>query len=436
MLGLTAGLLHGEPLGRALRWVGALLLGMEAARSRSLSKWTLLAILAGVELGVCAPSLALQTHFLSDLFLRLVRMLVAPLLFATIVNGIAGHNLLRAVGRVAVKAFIFFEVVTTAGLILGVIAIDLAGAGWGVQLASTPQASYTDVQPAQNWQQFLVHLVPENIAAAVAQNQFLQVAVFSILFGISLALLPDDRKRPIAELCQSLAEVMFQLTRIVMWVAPLAAGAAIACAVGGTGLTALLPLMRLMLAYLAALAAMCLLVLLPILLLFRIHPIRFLYAIAEPATIGFATASSEAALPLALEKMEAFGVPRWIASFVLPLGYSFNMIGTSVYLSMTAIFAAQAGGIHLSLLRQLSLLAVLMLASKGVAGVPRAVLVVLLTTANAVSLPVAPVLLILGIDALMDMFRTAVNVVGNGMACAVVAAWTDELHVQKDPSAV
>jgi proton glutamate symport protein len=427
--GLIAGLAHWDAPGRALRLSGVLLVGVDAARRPSLTKWTFFGIMAGVELGVWAPATALKTRFLAELFLRLVRMVVAPLLFAAIVNGIAGHSAMRAVGRVAVKAILFFEVATTAGLILGVVAVDLGGPGWGVQLPAAAQTAMAGAQQEQDWQQFVLHLFPENIAAAVAQNQFLQVAVFSILFGLALGALADAKKRPLVELCHSLAEVMYRLTRMVMMLAPLAAGAAIAAAVGGTGLAALLPLVRLFATFLVAMVVMIGLVLLPILLAFRIPLRRFLHAIAEPVAIGFATASSEAAMPMTMEKMEEFGASRWITSFVVPLGYSFNLIGSSIYLAMAAIFTAQAGGIHLTLSRQIFLLAVLVLASKGVAGVPRAVPLVLFATASALSLPVAPIVLLLGIDPLLDMFRTALNVAGNGMACAVVASWEKELRV-------
>jgi proton glutamate symport protein len=214
---------------------------------------------------------------------------------------------------------------------------------------------------------------------------------------------------------------MFQITRIVMYLAPLAAGAALAYTVASMGLATLLPLGKLVLTYYAALIVFCLLVLIPILLAFRIPLRRFIAAIAEPAAIGFATTTSEAALPLAMERMEEFGVPRWIVSFVIPTGYSFNMDGSSVYLSMAAVFAAQAAGIHLSLGQQIAMLATLLLASKGVAGVPRAVLVVLLATASAIHIPATPILLILGVDTLMDMGRTMMNVVGNCMASAIIA---------------
>jgi len=348
-------------------------------------------------------------------------MIVAPLLFATITTGIAGHNELRSVGRVAVKALILFEVVTTLGLIIGVIAMNLSGAGWGVVVpAALETAQPVAAQAPQTWQQIILDLFPNNIAEAVAQNQILQVAIFSILFGAALAMTSEQKRAPLVSVLQSLADVMFQLTRFIMYLAPLAAGAAIAYTVGNTGVVTLLPLVKLVATYYIALTAFSVFVLIPTLVLFRVPVGRFIAAVGEPAAIGFATTTSEAALPLAMERMEEFGVPRWIVSFVIPTGYSFNMTGGSVYLSMAAIFVAQAAGMHLAFGRQLAIVLVLMAASKGIAGVPRASLVVLLATASAVHLPTAPILLILGVDTLMDMGRTMMNVVGNCVAAAVI----------------
>ena len=419
--GLALGLLgHAEP-GAALRSIAIVLFALATLSRPSLMLWTFLAMLAGVELGLDAPRFAVQTHFLGDLFLRLIRMIVAPLLFASITTGIAAHGQLRSIGRVAVKALVYFEVVTTLGLIIGTIAMNISGAGWGIILPPATADAAPAVQTLHTWQQTIVNLFPENIAQAVAQNQILQVAIFSVLFGAALAMLSQQKRAPLLSVLQSLAHTMFQLTRIIMYLAPLAAGAALAYTVASMGFGALLSLGKLVLTYYAALAVFCPIVLLPILLISRIPIRRFIAAVGEPAAIGFATTTSEAALPLAMERMEEFGVPRWIVSFVIPTGYSFNMDGSSVYLSMAAIFVAQAAGIHMGLGQQIAMLGTLLLASKGIAGVPRATLVVLLATASAIHLPTAPILLILGIDTLMDMGRTMMNVVGNCMASAVIA---------------
>jgi len=410
----------------ALRWAAIGLLIPFAFRRRSLLVWTFLAMLAGAELGVDAPGIAAQSHFVADIFLRLIRMIVAPLIFGGIVTGIAGHNELKSVGRVALKSIIFFEVATTLGLLLGALAIDFTQAGAGVTLPATAQAAPA-VGRQENWQQIVLNIFPENIAKAVAENQILQVAIFALLFGAALASLPERKRAPLLSVLQSLTETMFRLTRIIMVAAPPAAGAAMAYTVGSMGLVTLVPLAKLLATCYAAIAIFIVLVLAPILLVARIPIGRFVRAVAEPAALGFATSSSEAALPLAMERMEEFGVPRWIVSFVIPTGYSFNLTGSTLYVAMAALFAAQAGGLHLSVVQQIVLLATLALSSKGIAGVPRATLVVLLGVAGSFNIPTAAVLMLLGVDTLMDMGRTGLNVIGNCMAAAVVARWEGEL---------
>ena len=404
-----------------VRLVGLAVFAFAAVRRPSLMLWTFFAMLAGIEIGLDSPHFATQLRFFGDLFLRLVRMIVAPLIFATVTTGIAGHSELKSVGRIAIKSLILFEVLTTLGLVIGAVAMNISGAGWGVVVPQVAEAAPALAQNAQTWQQLLLNLFPENIAQAVAQNQVLQVAIFSVLFACALAVLPERKRAPLLPIFQSLADVMFRLTRFIMYLAPLAAGGAIAYSVAGTGMATLLALGKLVAAFYVATAIFCLAVLLPTLLIFRIPVRRFIAAVGEPAAIGFATTTSEAALPLAMERMQQFGVPGWIVSFVIPAGYTFNMTGSSVYLSMATLFAAQAAGLHLSISRQIVVLAILMLASKGVAGVPRAVLVVLLTVAGAVQIPTAAILLILGVDTLIDMGRTMINVVGNCLSSAVVA---------------
>jgi proton glutamate symport protein len=434
--GIAASLLHAPAhLAACIRWTGLALFVPFAVRRRSLLVWTFFAMLAGAELGADAPHFAAGIRVFGDLFLRLVRMIVAPLIFGGIVTGIAGHGELRGVGRVALKAIVFFEVVTTLGLILGAIAMNISQAGVGVVLPAQTQAeALAPAAHAQDWQQMLLNIFPENIAQAVAQNQVLQVAVFALLFGVALATLPAPRRAPLVSVLQSLTDTMFRLTRIIMYLAPLAAGAALAYTVGSMGLASLLPLLKLLVTFYIALAAFVLLVLAPVVMLARIPLRGLLTAIAEPAAIGFATTTSEAALPLAMERMEAFGVPRWIVSFVIPTGYSFNMTGSSIYLSMAALFAAQAAGIHFTIGQQLVMLFTLMLTSKGVAGVPRAVLVILLGTASSFHIPTVAVLMLLGVDTLIDMGRASLNVIGNCLASAVVAQWEGELNATAPPS--
>lgn len=427
--GLLTALLHSPTvLSAGLRWAAVALLLPWALRRRSLLVWTFLAMAAGAELGVDAPGIAAQCHFPADIFLRLIRMIVAPLIFGGIVTGIAGHDELRRVGRVAVKAILFFEGATTLGLILGAVAINLAQAGAGVTLPAAPEAGpSTPAAHPQTWQQILVNVFPENIAQAVAQNQILQVAVFALLFGAALATLPEPKRKPLVTVLQSLTETMFRLTRIVMAVAPVAAGAALAYTVGTMGLGTLMPLAKLAATCYITLVIFLFGVLTPILYFARIPVRRFFAAIAEPAALGFATTSSEVALPLAMERMEEFGVPRWMVSFVIPTGYSFNLTGSTIYLAMAALFAVQAAGLHLSVAQQIVLLATLALTSKGIAGVPRSTIVVLMAVSSSFQIPASAVLMLLGVDTLMDMGRSGMNVVGNCMAAAVVARWEGEL---------
>ena len=421
----------------ALRVAGIVLVAVWARRS--LTAWIFVAMLAGVELGVDAPGVAVQCKVFSDIFLRLIRMIVAPLILGTLVTGIAGHGSLRQVGRIGVKSLVYFEVVTTLALLIGVVAINLTKAGVGLAVSGPHAASSTgmitpNTQPSaaaeHDWQGFLLNVFPENIAKSIADDHILQVAVFAVLLGIALSLLTEERRRPLLDLAESVTAAMFTITKIVMYVAPLGVGGALAYTVGQRGLMVLLPLAKLLGTLYGALAAFLLLVLLPAAMIFRVPLRRFVEAVAEPATIGFATSTSEAALPSAMEEMELFGVPRRIVSFVIPAGYSFNLAGSSVYLALASIFVAQAAGMRMSVGEQLAMVFTLMLTSKGVAGVPRAILVVLLATASTFRLPTEPIFLILGVDAFADMGRTAVNVIGNCLAAAVVARSEGELDVE------
>jgi proton glutamate symport protein len=375
-----------------------------------------------------------QLRLLSIIFLRMIRTIIAPLLFATLVVGIAGHADLKQVGRMGVKALVYFEIITTIALLIGLVAINVSQAGKGIHLPPAPTTEKVEVV-RQTPADIVTHIFPENIAKAVAEGQILQVVVFAVLFGIALALLPENRRRPLLMVVESLAETMFKFTNIVMYFAPIGVGAAIAYTVGHMGLGILVNLMKLLATLYAAIFAFLLLVLLPVALIIRLPLKRFVSAIAEPVSLAFATTSSEAALPRAMEAMEAIGVPRRIVAFVMPTGYSFNLDGTSLYLSLAAIFVAQAAGIAMSGQQQLFMVFTLMLTSKGVAGVPRAALVILLGTAASFNLPVEPIFIILGIDELMDMGRTSLNVIGNCLATAVVARWEGELGSAR-PSAV
>jgi proton glutamate symport protein len=410
------------------RWVSIALLAVFAIRRRSLTPWIFLSMVLGSEVGCDAPHFATELRVFSDIFLRLIKAIVAPLIFATLVTGIAGHGDLKGVGRIGIKSLIYFEVVTTLALVVGLVAINITQAGHGLSIPLAHAAQ--SAPPATHWQEFLLHIFPENIAKSVAEGQILQVAVFAVFFGIALAGLSESRRAPLVTLFESLSEVMFRFTNIVMYFAPLGVGAAMAFTVGHMGLGVLVNLGKLLLTIYGALVAFGLFVLLPVAMLVKVPIRRFLRAVAEPATIAFATSTSEAALPRAMEAMEALGVPRHIVSFVIPAGYSFNLDGSTLYLAAASIFVAQAAGMHLSLGQQIVMMFTLMLTSKGVAGVPRATLVVLLATAATFHLPTEPIFVLLGVDALADMARTTVNVVGNCLASVVVAQWEGEFGAE------
>jgi proton glutamate symport protein len=385
-----------------------------------------LGIIVGAIVSNSNPEWAKYIRPFSQLFLRMIKMIIAPLIFATLVAGIAGAGHLRSVGRMGIRALIYFEVVTTLALLIGLVAVNITRPGAGVDL---PVEKSEITAKAQTWDQILLHTVPESVVRAMAEGDVLQIVVFSIFFAIALSLL-GERGRPIVALCEALAETMFKFTNIVMRYAPIGVGAAIAYTVGHGGLSILKNLALLVITLYLALAAFILLVLIPVMLIFRIPIRKFIKAVREPAVIAFSTTSSEAALPRALEVVERLGVPRRIVAFVLPLGYSFNLDGSTLYLSLAAVFVAQAANVQLTIGQQITMLLTLMLTSKGVAGVPRASLVILAGTLASYHLPLEGVTLILGVDELMDMARTMVNLVGNCLATAVMARWEGELGTE------
>jgi proton glutamate symport protein len=433
--GILAPLLHVQTFGldKGLRIAAIVLLIYWAGFLRKkITPWIVVGMIAGVEIGLDAPTLAVNLHFLSDIFLRLVRTIVAPLILATLISGIAGHGDLKSVGRMGWKSLLYFEVVTTLALVIGLVAANLSHAGIG--LAMPPDMVAVPTTPPLQWQDFLAHVFPENIAKSIAEGQVLQVAVFALLFGMALAMVPRAKAEPVLKLAEGLSEAMFRFTNLVMYVAPLGVCSAMAYTVARMGPGVLLHLGKLLLVFYAALIVFTLCVLLPVALLARLPLRRLLRHISGPAAIGFATAASEAALPRAMEEMEAFGVPRRVLSFVIPAGYSFNLDGATLYLAMAMVFVAQVANVHLGVGQQILMMGTLMLASKGVAGVPRAVLVVLLATASTLRLPSEPIVILLGIDALMDMGRTATNVIGNCLASAVIAQWEGVLNLHPAPA--
>lgn len=382
-------------------------------------------MIIGVEIGLNFPNFAQNLSVLSQIFLRLIKTIIAPILFATLVVGIAGHSNLKQVGRMGWKSILYFEVVTTMALLIGLLAINFTRAGQGIALPEGFEQDLPEAK-AEGWKEVVLHVFPENIVKSIYHGDVLPIVVFSVIFGIALALLSEKKKKPILDFAESLAETMFKFTNIIMHFAPFGVGAAIAVTVGHLGLDILASLLKLLLTLYGALLVFLLGVLLPVALIVKVPIKKFFRAISEPVSIAFATTSSESALPKAMENMEKLGVPRKIVAFVLPTGYTFNLDGSTLYLSLASVFVAQAAGIELSVGEQIVMVFTLMLTSKGIAGVPRATLVILLGTAASFGLPVWPIMAILGIDELMDMARTSVNVIGNCLATIIIAKWEGE----------
>ncbi|QPH41737.1 cation:dicarboxylase symporter family transporter [Pedobacter endophyticus] len=414
-----------------LRWVMLGFIVFYGFVKKTLTFWILVALLVGISIGHDFPFFGQSLQIFSQIFLKLIKVIIAPLLFATLVYGIAGHSDIKQVGRMGWKSLLYFEVVTTFALFIGLAAINISKAGVGIKQADAVVHDIPKVEP-QTAKEVILHIFPDSIAKSMAGGDVLQIVIFSVLFGIALIMVPMAQRKPLISFTESLSETMFKFTNIVMYFAPIGVGAAMAYTVGHMGLGVLVNLFHLLITLYIALIVFLLVVLLPIALIVKLPIRRFIQAIAEPVSIAFATTSSEAALPRAMEAMVSIGVPRKIVAFVMPTGYSFNLDGTTLYLALASIFVAQAANIHLSFGHQLVIVFTLMLTSKGVAGVPRASLVILLGTAASFGLPTWPIFIILGIDELMDMARTSVNVIGNCLASVVVAKWEGEF----DPNSV
>ncbi|MBL8229094.1 MAG: cation:dicarboxylase symporter family transporter [Bryobacterales bacterium] len=387
----------------------------------SITFWIFVGMAVGIAVGAVAPQFAVKLAPVSNIFLRLIKSIIAPLIFGTLVYGIAGNGNVKAMGRIGAKSIGYFWVVTTIALVIGLLAVNIVKPGVGMELKAGPSDPKLP-QAATSLTSVLEHTFPSSIIDAMAKGEVLQIVVFSFLFGAACATI-GVKAKPVVEFCESLAEVMFRYTKYVMYLAPFGVGAAIAVTVGNKGLGVLFGLGKLILTMYAAQSIFVVFVLGAVILITRIPLRRFYEAAKEPFVIAFSTASSEAALPRALENMEHFGVPKHIVAFVLPTGYSFNLDGTTLYLSLASVFVAQAAGIDLSIQQQVIMMLTLMLTSKGVAGVPRAALVVLTGTMATFNLPMEGVAVLLGIDAVLDMARTSVNVLGNCLASAVVARW-------------
>jgi proton glutamate symport protein len=400
-------------------------------RRVSLTQWIIISMVVGVLLGWLAPSFAIALKPLSTIFLNMIKSLIAPLLFSTLVVGIAGHgDDMKKVGKLAFRSILYFEIITTLALAVGLIAVNLVRPGAGVGLDTTAQVSSTISEASQRSVTFsgvLEHIVPSSFVDAAAKNEVLQVVFWSIIFAVALARTPVGAKKTVLAFAESLSEVMFKFVGIVMAFAPFGIGAAIAVTIGQSGIGVLKNLGILVLTLYGALVVFVVAVLVPVALVFRIPLGAFWRTVREPWLIAFSTASSEAALPLAMQKMEGFGVPRRIVSFVMPTGYSFNLDGSTLYLALASVFVAQAANIDMPLSQQILMMLTLMVTSKGVAAVPRASLVILSGALTQFGLPLSGVALILGVDAVMDMARTSINLVGNCLATAVMARWEGEL---------
>jgi len=400
-------------------------------RRRTLTQWILAGMIVGVVLGWLFPAFAVSLGPISTVFLRMIKSIIVPLIFGTLVVGIAGHgDDMKRVGRLALKSIVYFEIVTTLALVIGLLAVNIVKPGAGVALTA-PEAGAAGgaATPASNpvtFSSVLEHIVPQSFFEAAAQNEMLQIVFWSVVFAIGLSRVRGPSKDTMLRFCEALAEVMFKFTGIVMKFAPIGVAAALAFTVGHGGLKVLQSLGLVVLTLYAALVVFGLAVLLPVARIARVPLGAFTSAVKEPALIAFSTASSEAALPKAMEQMEAIGVPRRIVAFVMPTGYSFNLDGSTLYLAVASVFAAQAGGVAMSLGQQLLMMLTLMLTSKGVAGVPRAALVILTGTVASFHLPVEAAALLLGVDVLMDMARTTVNLIGNCLATVVMARWEGE----------
>ncbi len=430
----ATGLIHVDlAISAVARWLAILGLTYWVWKRKSLTTWILFSMVIGAEFGHDFPAVASELKVVSKIFLKLIKTIIAPLIFGTLVVGIAGHANLKQVGRMGWKSILYFEVATTIALFIGLLAINISKAGVGINLPPHVEPEALHVPPPSGWEETILHIFPENIAKSIAEGQVLQIVVFSILFAIGLAMVREPHKQTMLNFCESLTDVMFKFTGIVMYFAPFAVGAAIAYTVGHMGFGILANLFKLLATLYVALIVFILFVFLPVALIIKLPIRRFLRAVLEPATIAFSTTSSEAALPKALQNMERFGVPRKIVAFVLPAGYSFNLDGSTLYLSLATIFVAQAAGIHLTISEQILIMLTLMLTTKGIAGVPRASLVILMGTAASFGLPIEPIFLILGIDELMDMARTTVNLVGNCLASTVIAKWEGD-ETYSDPA--
>ncbi|KAF9585535.1 hypothetical protein BGW38_001936 [Lunasporangiospora selenospora] len=405
-------------------------------RYTNLTFWIVVALIVGILIGKFAPSFAVQLEPMGRVFIRMIQTIVGPLIFSTLVVGIAGHgDDLARIGRLALKSIVYFEVVTTFALIIGLLAVNIAkpGNGFSMDGLVAPDAPNKTI----TWVTEMESIVPEAFFAAMANPKAVLAIVFcAIMFSIAIIRADAQSKKVMLDFNASLSAIMFKVVELVMNYAPIGIGCAIAATVGQYGLGALAAAGKLVGTLYLTLIIFVILVLLPILLICRVPLREYCGAVSSPFIMAFATASSESALPKAMENMVAFGCPPEIVAFVIPTGYSFNLDGSTLYLALAAIFCAQVAGISKTIGEQIIIMITLMLTSKGVAAVPRASFIVLISTLNNANIPLAPLALIMGVDAFMDMARTSINVLGNMTACVIVSKWegvfrNDEWHARQ-----
>ena len=405
-------------------------------KSSKLSLFIFIALVAGVIVGWVAPNFAVQMHPLATIFLRMVKMIIAPLLFATLVVGIAGHGDPKSLGRIGVKTIIYFELVTTIALFLGLGIANALNPGAGVNISNANMSQLNSITQMSSstthssFADFFVNLIPTSIFQSMSDGNLLQIVIFSIFFAIAICAI-GKKAKPVMDILQSTAAIMFKFTEYVMYFAPLGIFGAIASTIGANGIIILKNYAKIILSLYFALALFVGIVIFAACKIVHISLRNFIRAIAEPAFLAFTTASSEAALPKAMTIMEDFGVPKSIVGFVMPTGYTFNLDGSALYLAMAVIFSTQLVGINLSVEQQLVIMFALMLTSKGMAGMPRVALVVLAGTLSSFNIPIIGVALLLGIDQILDMGRTTVNLIGNCVATVVIARWENSFDYNK-----
>ncbi len=396
------------------------------SKKLGLTAWIFIALFIGLAIGQWAPEFGMAIKPFRNLFLNGVKCIIAPLIFATIVCGINSSGGLKGLGRIGFRAILWFEVATTLALAIGLIFVNWLRPGDGLSIGSqVDPAVALAAQTKMTMGGFIEHFLPTNFADAVARGDVLQIVVFSVIFGIAI-LLTGEKAKPVLNFCEGLNHVMFKFTELIMKLAPIGVGAAIASSLAEHGWGVLLPMAKMILTLYLALFVFFLVVLIPALIWAKVNIKAFLKELRPSLTLAFATTSSESAYPGALQSLEKMGTPNRVASFVLPLGYSFNLDGSTLYLAIASVFISQAAHIELSLHTQIVMMLTLMLTTKGVAAVPRASMVVLSATLTAFGLPLEGVVLIMGVDEFMDMARTTINLLGNCVATVLVSHWEGE----------